>query len=359
MLTDKARAAALADGETPFIMTPSRLKTIHKFEDLILQNEGWQDLRYYEAMVGGSVEYPCDVRERFMEAESSIAQILRGMVPSEEDGGYDAMSIDTIKGTIKTFLGISAAASALFDPSVLDGLDGNNSAMGAIAYRSIFMGGLPFPTSTSTTTMTSTAVSSNIINGSNSTNSTNSSSSTTESETCSMTKSTTYTSGVDKMIEQHFKSVVEDFRFIYDDIDILHNGEYVENGMRIRTYSAAVWLHMNTGMLICVPLFPRAHPTMISLRRVYVLDHRICVPDLRQRHFSLYGMYKTCQYSLMLPFTLATTFRRMISARSSCRWRLYGKWSLRYLCLGSCTASSVRYRSSEDSTSPSSLFCSR
>ena len=263
VLTDEARAAAIADGEMPFIMTPSRLKTIHKFEDFVLLNPGWRDLRYYEAMVGGSVDYPCDVRDRSMEAESSISQILKNYVPSEEDGGYDAMSVDTIKGLVKTFLGVSAVASALFDPSVLDGLDGNNSAMGAIAYRSIFMGGLPFPTtSTSTTTTTSPGVSSNSSNGSNSTNSTNStssSSSTAESETCSMTKSTTYTSVMDKTIEQHFKAVVEDFRFIYDDYDIKYNGEYVENGMRIRTYSAAVWLHMNTGLSICVALFSRAH----------------------------------------------------------------------------------------------------
>merc|ERR1712096_117439 len=96
-----------------------------------------------------------------------------------------------------------------------------------------------------------TTLSSGSSNGSNSSNST----SETETETCSMTKSTTYSSGVDKMVEQHFKSVVEPFRFIYDDIDIKHNGEFVDNGMRIRTYSAAIWLHMNTEYMFSTIVF--------------------------------------------------------------------------------------------------------
>ena len=158
------------------------------------------------------------------ESLTSLTQIIMSIYG--DPAGYDDLPKDHFKGFVGVALGASAAAAQLFDPSVLEPVfleydDGTNSTtLTASCYRSIFEGALPYPTKVTET-----------LDGNG---------------TVILTeKESTYATAWDETREQYDKSVVDPFRFIFEEVDVKHNGEYVENDMKIRTYSAAIWLQFN------------------------------------------------------------------------------------------------------------------
>lgn len=210
----------------PWIFTPSRVKTILDFEDKILKNPAWRNLKYYPAGVGGDVEYHGDLAHD--ESLVSIPQVIKGIYGDQAEWNLEAMDKNEFKMFVQLALDMSDSAPSLFDPSILEKVfieSKNTTTLTAICYRSIFWGGSPYPSDVIDTEVNGTVVP-------------------------ELTKKTSiYDNAWDRQGEQHDKACVEPFRFIYEDYDVADNGESVINGMRFRSYSASIWLKFN-GMSI-------------------------------------------------------------------------------------------------------------
>ena len=204
--------------EHPWILTPSNLKTIIKYEDMIEDHARWQDTCFLAR----------DVQE-YNECGSSAlspAKVLRDAL-----GGWDSPQMTTmgLKTLVHTYLGGSPALSNLFDPMVSDGLDKNVSDMKARHYRAIFYFGTPFPTEIVELTGMG-----EVVDGNDTVN---------ETIVVGYEKSSKYANGWDRPFEQRQTGYYDGYLWdFYRDWDYKHNGDMVDGNLRINTFTQGLWM---------------------------------------------------------------------------------------------------------------------
>lgn len=213
--------------KNPWILTPSNLETIIKWEDRV-QNDAhgkWSDLCFHPLEVHDfSVE--SDATSTCTAAVGSAAKTLADML----GGDFDAMTTDQIKATVKTFVGIvGPAVTGLFDPLILEGLDSENvTDMKALRYRSIFTFGFPYPTNVEAITEEMEAVVNNAT--------------TTETVTLGFKKSSSYSDFYDDLRNQRMDHLYKDYIWdLYHDIDYVENGNLVDGNLRINSFGQELW----------------------------------------------------------------------------------------------------------------------